>query len=73
MSNIYQKLDVHSRTQALERARSLKVLSWYTKGTKKNTKSTKEYSEVISLDTSGDSPSAIAFVPSVFFFVPFVY
>ena len=26
MSNIYQKLDVHSRTQALERARSLKVL-----------------------------------------------
>ena len=27
MSNIYQKLDVHSRTQALERARSLKVLS----------------------------------------------
>jgi len=27
MSNIYQKLDVHSRTQALERARILKVLS----------------------------------------------
>jgi LuxR family maltose regulon positive regulatory protein len=27
MSNIYQKLDVHSRTQALERARTLKVLS----------------------------------------------
>jgi len=27
MSNIYQKLDVHSRTQALERARSLKVLT----------------------------------------------
>jgi ATP/maltotriose-dependent transcriptional regulator MalT len=27
MSNIFQKLDVHSRTQALERARSLKVLS----------------------------------------------
>jgi LuxR family maltose regulon positive regulatory protein len=26
MSNIYQKLDVHSRTQALERARTLKVL-----------------------------------------------
>jgi len=26
MSNIYQKLDVHSRTQALERARGLKVL-----------------------------------------------
>ena len=26
MSNIYQKLDVHSRTQALERGRSLKVL-----------------------------------------------
>src|SRR5690242_481818 len=26
MSNIYQKLDVHSRTQALERARSLRVL-----------------------------------------------
>lgn len=26
MSNIYQKLDVHSRTQALERARSLKLL-----------------------------------------------
>jgi LuxR family maltose regulon positive regulatory protein len=26
MSNIYQKLDVHSRTQALERARALKVL-----------------------------------------------
>lgn len=26
MSNIYQKLDVHSRTQALERSRSLKVL-----------------------------------------------
>ena len=26
MSNIYQKLDVHSRPQALERARSLKVL-----------------------------------------------
>jgi LuxR family maltose regulon positive regulatory protein len=27
MSNIYQKLDVHSRTQALERSRSLKILS----------------------------------------------
>jgi LuxR family maltose regulon positive regulatory protein len=27
MSNIYQKLDVHSRTQALERARTLKVLN----------------------------------------------
>ena len=27
MSNIYQKLDVHSRTQALERARTLKVLT----------------------------------------------
>jgi LuxR family maltose regulon positive regulatory protein len=27
MSNIYQKLDVHNRTQAIERARSLKVLS----------------------------------------------
>ena len=26
MSNIYQKLDVHSRTQALERARTLRVL-----------------------------------------------
>ena len=27
MSNIYQKLDVHSRTQALERARTLRVLT----------------------------------------------
>lgn len=27
MSNIYQKLDVHSRTQALERARTLQILS----------------------------------------------
>ena len=27
MSNIYQKLDVHSRTQATERARTLKLLS----------------------------------------------
>jgi LuxR family maltose regulon positive regulatory protein len=27
MSNIYQKLDVHSRTQALERARTLQIMS----------------------------------------------
>jgi ATP/maltotriose-dependent transcriptional regulator MalT len=27
MSNIYQKLDVHNRTQAGERARTLKILA----------------------------------------------
>ena len=27
MSNIYQKLDVHSRTQAIERARTLQIMT----------------------------------------------